>query len=41
MLPEKEHMSKLMDTAVNNFYSVGRTWIGKQVRNEFFFRNII
>ncbi|CAF1499805.1 unnamed protein product, partial [Rotaria sordida] len=30
MLPDKEHMGKLMDTAVNNFYSVGRTWIGKQ-----------
>lgn len=31
MLPDKEHMSELMDTAVNNFYSVGRTWITKQV----------
>ncbi|CAF3503185.1 unnamed protein product [Rotaria sp. Silwood1] len=31
MLPDKEHMGKLMDTAVNNFYSVGRTWIAKQV----------
>jgi hypothetical protein len=32
MLPDKEHMGKLMDTAVNNFHSVGRTWIAKQVR---------
>jgi hypothetical protein len=32
MFPDKEHMGKLMDTAVNNFYSVGRTWIAKQVR---------
>jgi hypothetical protein len=32
MLTDKEHMSKLMDTAVDNFHSVGRTWIAKQVR---------
>ena len=31
LLPDKEHMGQLMDTAVNNFYSVGRTWITKQV----------
>jgi hypothetical protein len=31
LLPDKEHMGKLMDTAVNNFYSAGRTWIAKQV----------
>jgi hypothetical protein len=34
MLPDKEHMSSLMDTAVNNFYVVGRTWIAKQVRKD-------
>ncbi len=34
MLPDKEHMSQMMDTAVNNFYSVGRTYIAKQVRGE-------
>ena len=31
MLPDKGYMSQLMDTAVNNFYSVGRKWIAKQV----------
>lgn len=31
MLPDKERMGDLMDTAVNNFYVVGRKWIGKQV----------
>ncbi|CAF0779991.1 unnamed protein product [Adineta steineri] len=31
MLPDREHMSQLMDTAVNNFYHVGRTWIAKQI----------
>lgn len=32
MLPDKEHMGSLMDKAVENAYSTGRTWIGKQVR---------
>ncbi|CAF4976246.1 unnamed protein product, partial [Rotaria socialis] len=31
LLPDKEHMSQLMDSAVNNFYFVGRTWIGTQI----------
>ncbi len=31
MLPDKEYMTKLMDTAVDNFYSIGKTWIIKQV----------
>ena len=34
MLPDKERMGDLMDTAVNNFYVVGRKWIGKQVRKQ-------
>ena len=34
MLPDKERMSDLMDTAMNNFYVVGRKWIGKQVRKQ-------
>lgn len=34
MLPDKEHMTQLMDTAVNNFYFVGRTWITKQVSSD-------
>lgn len=39
MLPEKEHMGKLMDSAVNNLHSFGKTWIIKQVRKKkiFFF----
>jgi hypothetical protein len=43
MLPDKEHMSNLMDTAVNKFYVVGRSWIAKQVRRDkyiFFFIDI-
>lgn len=32
ILPEKEQMTDMMDTAVNNFYVVGRNWITNQVR---------
>lgn len=31
MLPDKEHMGQLMDTAKENVYSAGKTWIVKQV----------
>ncbi|CAF1029362.1 unnamed protein product [Adineta steineri] len=31
ILPDKEHMSHLMDTAVNKFYTSGRRWITTQV----------
>ncbi|CAF0818130.1 unnamed protein product [Adineta ricciae] len=31
MLPDKEHVGQLMDSAVNNFYFVGRNWITKQI----------
>jgi len=32
ILPDKEHMSHLMDTVVNKFYIIGRGWITTQVR---------
>jgi hypothetical protein len=33
MLPDKEHVSHLMDKVVEKFYVFGRSWITTQVRN--------
>ncbi|CAF0841216.1 unnamed protein product [Didymodactylos carnosus] len=33
LLPEKEHMNQLVDTAVNNFYLYGRRFLANQVQN--------
>jgi hypothetical protein len=32
IIPDKEHMSHLMNTIVKKFYVDGRTWITTQVR---------
>jgi hypothetical protein len=32
ILPDKEHISHLMDTVVKKFYVFGRSWITTQVR---------
>lgn len=35
ILPDKEHVSHFMDTAVNKFYIAGRRWITTQVNSVF------
>ena len=34
VLPDREHLTNLMDQMMNQFYVVGRTWIIKQVNTE-------